>query len=76
MHRVRFALPDTSPVRLAIYNLKGKEVRLLLTGHLPAGEHQALWDGNDNHGHAANQGIYFYRLDCPSFHRVRKFVRA
>lgn len=76
MHKVRFALPDTSPVRLAIYNLNGKEVRLLLAGHLPAGEHQALWDGTDNHGHAANRGVYFYRLDCPSFHRVRKLVRA
>ncbi len=76
MHTVRFALPDTSPVRLAIYNLSGKEVRLLLAGYLPAGEHQARWDGRDNYGHAAGKGVYFYRLDSASFHQVRKLVRA
>jgi len=76
MYTVRFALPETSPVRLAIYNLHGKEVRLLLAGNLPAGDHQALWDGTDNLGRAAHQGIYFYRLDSRSFHQVRKVLRA
>lgn len=76
MHTVRFALPETSPVRLAIYNPHGKEVRLLLKGNLPAGEHQALWDGTDNHGRAARKGVYFYRLECRSFHQVRKLIRV
>jgi len=74
MTTVRFALQQTSPVRLAIYNALGNEVRLVLSGYLPPGEHLAQWDGTDNHGHAADQGVYFYRLEGPDFHSVRKLV--
>lgn len=74
MNTVRFALPATSPVRLAIYNQMGSEIRLLVSGSLPAGEHLAQWDGRDDAGHMSAHGVYFYRLDCPSFHEVRKLL--
>ncbi|NUO82955.1 hypothetical protein HUU05_23025 [candidate division KSB1 bacterium] len=75
MNTVRFALPEPSPVRLAIYNQMGNEIRLLVSGSLPAGEHLAQWDGRDDSGRLADCGVYFYRLDSPSFHEVRKLLR-
>ncbi|MCL4705341.1 hypothetical protein KJ068_09290 [bacterium] len=75
MTTVRFALQETSPVRLAIYNAFGNEIRLVLSGYLPAGEHLAQWDGTDNQGNLAGHGVYFYRLDSPCFHTVRKLLK-
>jgi len=75
MTKVHFALPEPALVRLAVYNALGSEIRLLLSSYLPAGEHSAQWDGTDNHGNVAARGVYFYRLDSPSFHAVRKLVK-
>lgn len=74
MNTVRFALSETSPVRLAIYNQRGKEVRVLVSRMLPAGEHCARWDGKDDAGHMTERGVYYYRLDSSSFHEVRKLL--
>lgn len=75
MNTVRFALSETSPVRLAIYNQRGNEVRVLVSRLLPPGEHLARWDGKDNAGREAVHGVYYYRLDSSSFHEVRKLIR-
>ncbi len=75
MNTVRFALPETSPVRLVIYNQMGTEVRLLVSRLMPAGEHFARWDGKDNFGRMTERGVYYYRLESSSFHEVRKLLR-
>ncbi len=74
MKTVRFALSETSPVRLAIYNQRGNEVRVLVSRMMSAGEHLARWDGKDNAGREAAHGVYYYRLDSASFHEVRKLL--
>lgn len=54
---IRFQLAGRSPVRLAVYDVLGREVALLIDQQLNAGEHQAVFDAS----HLSN-GIYLYRL--------------
>jgi len=39
-------------------------VRELLRGERPAGEHHVRWDGRDDGGRAAPDGIYFVTLSA------------
>jgi len=62
----RFSLPGRSRVSLRIYDVMGREVRILIAGRLEeAGIHEVLWDGRDKNGESVSSGIYvvFLRSD-------------
>lgn len=58
----RFSLAEAAPVRLRVFDCSGRQVRELLSGELPAGDHQAAWDGRDARGSLAPDGVYFLEL--------------
>jgi len=60
---IPLGLKATGPVRLSIFDVRGRLVRTLLEGSLPAGERIVEWDGHDGHGQAAPSGYYVIRLD-------------
>ena len=64
---ISFNLPQSSPVRLILYNLLGQEVSVLMDEYRAAGIHQGRVDGS---GFAS--GTYFYRIDAGDFQSVRK----
>lgn len=71
---ISFALNARQQVILAVYNITGQEVRLLLNGSIPAGKHDILWDGTNDYGQAVSSGIYFYRLMTESSAAARKMM--
>jgi flagellar hook assembly protein FlgD len=50
-------------VTLAVFNLLGKQIRVLAEGQHMAGLHTVSWDGRDENGQMMGSGIYFYKLD-------------
>jgi hypothetical protein len=60
--QIRYELPKAGQVSLIIYNSLGQEVRRLVDRVQPAGYHQIIWNGRDQHGNSAPSGIYHYRL--------------
>jgi len=58
----RYAVPGSGPVRLAIYDVAGRRVRLLVNEAKLAGPHQAVWDGRDEFGVPVASGVYFAQL--------------
>ncbi len=61
--KIRFELPESSQVRLIIYNVRGEHVRELNNTVLPAGFHSVIWDGKDTNGRDASSGVYVYRFE-------------
>ncbi|MDZ7266854.1 MAG: Ig-like domain-containing protein [candidate division KSB1 bacterium] len=59
---MQFALPQAAQVVLRIYDLAGRQVRVLLAENLPAGLHRAHWNGRDDTGQLLPSGVYFYVL--------------
>jgi hypothetical protein len=49
-------------VTLALYDVCGREVKLLLSGTLPTGTHRVRWDGRTNSGLRVKAGMYFLRV--------------
>ena len=71
---IRLDLPAAQRVRLGIYAVDGSLVRTLFDEELPAGTHQAVWDGRDRRGGRAASGVYFYRVETPGAAVTRKMV--
>jgi subtilisin family serine protease len=58
-----FALPAAGQVRVRLYDVSGRLVRVLADGSLPAGENRLRWDGNDDRGRALASGVYYLRVE-------------
>lgn len=63
--QVRFALTESRPVNIRVYDVGGRQVRELANGSesLDAGEYDWAWDGRDEEGRELGSGVYFFRLD-------------
>jgi flagellar hook capping protein FlgD/galactose oxidase-like protein len=58
---LRFTLPEPANVRLAIYDVNGRLVRMLLREARPAGGHRVVWDRNGG-GSRVRAGVYLCQL--------------
>ncbi len=61
---IRFDLPSAGTVKLAVYDVLGRELTVLREGHLAAGSYSCTWDGRDRSGVRAASGVYLYRLQA------------
>ncbi len=71
---IRFALPQPSQVELAIYNLLGQPVAVLVQGPRAAGTFSVHWDGRDQAGRVVTSGVYLYQLRAGEYTQVRKLL--
>jgi hypothetical protein len=72
---IRFDVPvGGAHTTLAVYDVSGRLVRVLVDKHMAEGTYREDWDGSDANGNAVASGVYFYRLDAPAFVRTRKMV--
>src|SRR5262249_3335292 len=55
--RLLFGVPGSSLVRLAVYDVSGRRVRLLLQGSFDKGNYLSVWDGRDDVGRVARRGL-------------------
>jgi C1A family cysteine protease len=61
---IRYELPEGCHVRLAVYDVAGRLVRILVDDQRAGGVHDTVWNGMDSGGLPVASGIYFYRLDA------------
>ncbi|MBN2564317.1 MAG: right-handed parallel beta-helix repeat-containing protein [Candidatus Eisenbacteria bacterium] len=72
---IRYRVPSGGgPVRLTVYDLTGREVRVLVDGTQSGGEHAVVWRGRDGSGREVGSGVYFYRLEASGTTFERKMV--
>ncbi|HEX7880317.1 MAG TPA: HYR domain-containing protein [Candidatus Eisenbacteria bacterium] len=74
---IEFELPTAATVRLEVFDVVGRPVRLLLNEPRTAGRQAAAWDGADDAGRPVADGVYFYQLtvvEGTPFREVRKLV--
>ncbi|MFH1843387.1 MAG: FlgD immunoglobulin-like domain containing protein, partial [bacterium] len=71
---IRFDLPRAERVKLTVYDLSGRQVRTVLDEPLPAGFHEAVWDGRNDRGRALASGVYLFRIEASKFSQSRRMV--
>ncbi|MDP8240909.1 MAG: Ig-like domain-containing protein [Candidatus Hatepunaea meridiana] len=66
---INFALPSRSEVRLAVWDMSGRLLEVIVSGNLPAGNHNATWTAND-----LPTGVYVFTLETEGVRLVTKGV--
>jgi hypothetical protein len=71
---ISFDLPRDENVKIAIYDVKGRLVKTLLSEPMTWGRHEVVWDGDDNRGNRVATGVYYYRIAAGSFTATKSMV--
>lgn len=71
---LEYVLRDPENVRITIYDVLGRRVRVLENAEKRAGRHAAIWDARDDSGARVAAGRYFARLQTTSFVGVKALV--
>jgi hypothetical protein len=72
---IRFSVPLNKGgergmfIKLRVYDVLGREVSTLISGHLMPGLHEAQFDGS-----IYQSGVYFYKLTASDYSETRKMV--
>ena len=66
-----YELPVTCSVKLAVYDMLGREMAVLVNEEKPAGRHTVTWESR-----TMASGLYFYRLQAGAFVETKKLVLA
>lgn len=69
-----FTLRSTGKAELAIYDVRGRRVKMLVSDTLDAGPHEATWIGRNDADEQVASGVYFARLKTPDGVKSRSLV--
>jgi hypothetical protein len=63
---IEFNLPHSSPVKVSVYILSGREVIVLEDSIRPKGKNRISWEGKDDQGNKLSSGVYFIvlKIEC------------
>ena len=76
---IPFKLAQDSTVTAKIYDVTGKQIRMIELGHVTAGNYEdsgkaIYWDGRSENGEMVASGTYFYQIQAGDYTDTRKMV--
>lgn len=71
---IQFDIPEQLSVKLAIYDLSGKEVNVLVQNTFAPGKYNVKWAGKDQHGQPVSAGMYIYQIEAGNFRNTKKLI--
>jgi hypothetical protein len=63
-----------SPVRIVVYDIAGRVLKVLVDEPKPAGYFRAVWDGKNEQGEMIASGVYFYEVVIGDVRQAKKLV--
>ena len=69
-----YDLPEAGHTRLLIYDLLGKEVRVLIDKVMNPGYYSTQWNGRNSQGQTVGAGVYLYQIQSNGFIQTRKML--
>lgn len=64
---LHYDLMENLTVKLTIYDITGREIRILVNEEQHSGYKKVVWNGLDNVGKAIPAGIYFFKAKMRNF---------
>ncbi|HVP40218.1 MAG TPA: FG-GAP-like repeat-containing protein [Candidatus Saccharimonadales bacterium] len=71
---VSWELAGAGRVRVEVYDVCGRRLRVLMDGVRPAGNGGIGWDGRDSGGRRSGTGVYFVAMEAPGYRGTRKLL--
>ena len=72
--RVKFSLKEKGHVKMRVYDVSGRLIRVLVNEVRDAGSYEISWDGTNGLGNTVASGIYFCRMEAADYERTLKMV--
>jgi hypothetical protein len=73
-HTIQYAIPRKAKVRVAVYDVAGRLVGVVIDDKVDPGYYQTNWKGEDSRGRSLPSGTYFIRMESKEFRSTRKVV--
>jgi hypothetical protein len=73
--KIIFSMANAGPVRVAVYDVLGREIRELMAAQVAADRHLLIWDGRDAEGRDVAAGIYFISLSSGFARQTLRVMR-
>jgi hypothetical protein len=70
---MRYGLPRATDIRLAVYDVAGREVAVMASGRKEAGRYEARWS---DRAIGAQQGVFFVRITADGHVLTRRVIRV
>ncbi|MBC8400573.1 MAG: T9SS type A sorting domain-containing protein [Candidatus Marinimicrobia bacterium] len=71
---IDYDLPEDGNLKLAIYDILGREVIELANGYQKAGYKSIRWNGRNKSGQLVSAGMYFYAIEAGKYSAIRKMI--
>jgi hypothetical protein len=72
--QIVYQLRQRAHVKLAIYDLLGREVRILISQEQDAGSYEVRWNGRDANGRLVPSAVYLYAIEAGEFKGSKKLL--
>ena len=72
---ITFTLTESSNIKLSVFDIMGKEIKVLVDKTMPKGNHSIEWNGTNMSNNAVSSGIYFYQINNDSFTTTKKMIK-
>jgi len=69
-----FRLDEPGAADVRIFDVAGRTLTTFTWSDLPAGRHEAVWNGRTADGQQAASGVYFYELDALNTQQSRRMI--
>ena len=71
---IKYIVHQTGHIQLAIYNVMGQQVRMLVDQELDAGEYTEQWNATDERGLPVSSGVYLYRIQQGDYAKTHRML--
>ena len=76
---IPFQLAEDSTATARVYDVTGKQIRIIELGHIVAGNYVEVnkaiyWDGRTEDGEFVSSRTYFYQIEAGDYTEIRKMV--
>ena len=72
--KIAYSIPERGNVQVRIYDVNGKETKILQTGMQESGEHTLTWDSRNAGGTTVTSGVYFYQVQYNNSILTKKMI--
>jgi hypothetical protein len=74
---IHYSLAEGGRVSITVFDVDGRQVRVLVDAEREAGPHSITWDGRNDRGQSLASGVYFvrYRAGAESFWKKAALLR-
>lgn len=61
--KIPMGIPETGHIKVEIFDILGRSIRVLISDYMAAGWHFVEWNGLDSENEQVSSGVYFYHAE-------------